>query len=103
MESLEGDRRRRLVVHVVEVPPGIAPAGEFDQRGITERGCPVIELSTSTIAISMQEPTVGAEQGLADPIGECRAVKLDPFAEADPRLAVQRDVAAEFRYDDMGN
>ena len=64
VESLEGDRRRRLVVHVVEVAPGMAPAGDFDKRGITERGCRLIEPSEPTIAAGMQEPAAGAEQRL---------------------------------------
>ncbi len=43
------------------------------------------------------------EQRLSYPVGECRAVQFHPFTEADPRLAVQWDVVAVFRHDDMGD
>jgi hypothetical protein len=43
------------------------------------------------------------EQSLSDPVGERRAVQFHIFTEADPCLAVQRDVVAVFRHDDMGD
>jgi hypothetical protein len=60
VEGLEGDRRGRLVMHVVEVPPGVAPACDFDQRGIAERCCRLIEPGEPAIAIGMQEAAIVA-------------------------------------------